>query len=608
MTSVPVSASPTPPVPLSPSASLYVGDLSQDVTEGNLFEIFNTVGYVSSIRVCRDTLTRRSLNYAYVNFHSVLDAERALDGLNNYVIHGRPCRIMWSQRDPSIRKTGIGNIFIKNLDPSIGHKELYDTFSAFGNILSCKVAMDDQGRSKGYGFVHFENQQSAESAVAHVHDHILLSKKVFVGPFIPRKVRSQQLEKSWTNVFIKDIDPSINEEELARKFGEFGVVTSAVIMRSEDGLSLGFGFANFADHDAAVKAVEALHGTKLGSKTLYCCRAQKKAEREAKLKKEWEQMKIQRYQGINLYIKNIEDEIDEERLRREFSAFGNVKSCKIMSDEKGNSKGFGFVCYAAPEEAQRAITEMNNRILTGCAKPLYVALHEPKEVRRTKLAQNAAKNMRAIPQGAPGPSVYGPTGQPVYYQAGANIPQGFVYSPQMMASMPRWQGLPIHTSYSNQMGVIPQRNSASAGVAASTAPVPNATRGRGNGSSRARGRRNNIQQLAPSPEQQPQQPPIQMQPVFNPSEMSLSQLKEFPFEQQKLLLGEHLYPLIAQHYSQLAGKITGMFLDSGWPIEELVSLLTDDAKLLERIEDAINVLQRAQLAAEEEQPQIAESQ
>jgi polyadenylate-binding protein len=89
------------------------------------------------------------------------------------------------------------------------------------------------------------------------------------------------------------------------------------------------------------------------------------------------------YQGVNLYVKNLDDTIDDEKLREEFAVHGTITSAKVMIEE-GRSKGFGFVCFSSPEEATKAVTEMNGRILG--TKPLYVALAQRKEDRKAHLA------------------------------------------------------------------------------------------------------------------------------------------------------------------------------------------------------------------------------
>lgn len=65
-----------------------------------------------------------------------------------------------------------------------------------------------------------------------------------------------------------------------------------------------------------------------------------------------------------------------------------------MTDETGRSKGFGFVCFSNPDEATRAVTEMNGNILIS--KPLYVALAQRKEDRKAHLASQYMQRLTSI--------------------------------------------------------------------------------------------------------------------------------------------------------------------------------------------------------------------
>lgn len=83
-----------------------------------------------------------------------------------------------------------------------------------------------------------------------------------------------------------------------------------------------------------LQASDTLNGTEINGRTVYCGRAQKKAERQAELKEKFERLKmerINRYQGVNLYVKNLDDNIDDERLRKEFSQFGTITSAKVYT-------------------------------------------------------------------------------------------------------------------------------------------------------------------------------------------------------------------------------------------------------------------------------------
>ena len=82
------------------------------------------------------------------------------------------------------------------------------------------------------------------------------------------------------------------------------------------------------------QAVDTLNGTEMDGKVVYVGRAQKKAERHAELKEKFERSKLERiarYQDVLLYVKNVDDTVDDELLRKEFAQFGSITSAKVNS-------------------------------------------------------------------------------------------------------------------------------------------------------------------------------------------------------------------------------------------------------------------------------------
>ena len=694
------------------SASLYVGDLAVDTTEAHLFEVFNAAAPVASIRVCRNAITRQSLGYAYVNFHSAADAERVLDTMNYTHIRTRSCRIMWSHRNPNLRKGGQGNIFIKNLDKSIDNKQLHDTFSIFGNILSCKVARDVAGESRCFGFVHYETREAADEAIKRVNGMNIQDKEVYVAHFQKHSERHNVNE--WTNCYVKNIPKSMDLEKLQLFFEQEAdaLVTSAVIRKDDEDKSLGFGFVNFADHEMAARAVETLNGKDMGERPaeeikaakaakaakkeaakvekakaaaekaeaggddkgeedkddadaekkadaeeeeeddaetarliLYVGRAQRKTEREKELRDKFEKDRVDRLnriQGLNLYVKNISDDIDDQTLRKRFSEIGTVTSAKIMADPvTEKSRGFGFVCFSTPEEAAKAVTEMNG-VMIG-KKPLYVAMAQPKYVRRAHLRMQFGSG------GQGGRGRQGPGGPRMPNQRNPNMmgqggmygfmpphmmhPQGMMPQGMMQPGMmgpgrgqmmqgpggPMMPGMPgqghpgfpfmQQFPYGSQQQMHQQRQQDFRGQ-------------RGPGGRRGRGNRQGGRQQHPGQQQQqrqmqygrgqqggPQQPPqptpmpmpqpvqaAQQQPVVQqrpaakaPPQLTTAILANATPENQKNLLGEHLYPLILAQRPDLAPKITGMLLEALTSFD-LLGLLEDGPKLRLKVDEAVKVL------------------
>jgi len=413
----------------------------------------------------------------------------------------------------------------------------------------------------------------------------------------------------------------MDEEKLRDVFCQYGNAMSIRVMTDDGGKSRGFGFVGFERHEDAQRAVDEMNGKEFNGKLIYVGRAQKKMERQTELKRKFEQMKqdrMTRYQGVNLYVKNLDDGLDDERLRKEFTPFGTITSAKVMM-EGGRSKGFGFVCFSSPEEATKAVTEMNGRIVA--TKPLYVALAQRKEERQAHLTNQYMQRMatvRAVPNPVINP--YQPAAPSGYFMAA--IPQAqnraAYYPAGQMAQLrpsPRWatQGVrPQH--FQNIPGAmrpsvprpqtyggmrptsqVPRMMSAQRMPAQAMGPRPTAVPTaaapvRGMPQYKyAAGVRNPQQHMASQPLGNMQQPAVHVQ---GQEPLTASMLAAAPPQEQKQMLGERLFPLIQNMHPSLAGKITGMLLEID--NSELLHMLESPESLRSKVDEAEAVLQAHQ--------------
>lgn len=284
--------------------------------------------------------------------------------------------------------------------------------------------------------------------------------------------------------------------------------------------------------------------------------------------------------------------------------------------EEGRSKGFGFVCFSSPEEATKAVTEMNGRIVGS--KPLYVALAQRKEDRKAHLTSQYMQRIANVRMQQQMGQFIQP-GSTNFYVPQLPQPQRFYGAAQVaqIRATPRWP--------QNQV-----RPGTQAGANA-YAGMQNSYRAAPRPANQATAMRSNISVPRPITGQQPsniQSRPLTGQSVVpsgsrsvnykytsnirNPQQgmnisntagvqavhiqgqepLTASMLAAAPLQEQKQMLGERLFPLIQRMYPDSAGKITGMLLEID--NSELLHMLEHNESLKAKVEEAVAVLQAHQ--------------
>lgn len=357
---------------IGPENSIYIGDLPSTITESDLYKLFSSVGNIYTITIPRKEINTKDICYAYITFFDVSSVEKAIENLNFYTIKGHQIRVMPLNKEKAQSKRDA-NVVVKNLPKETDNQMLYDTFSRFGKITSCKVQKNAQNECKGVGYIQFEDARVAKAAIDIINNLTIGEKKqrLSASLYIPsseRQSRKEEINKIFTNVYVKNYPEGLEEKDLRKVLEKYGELTSFCVPRNEDGKMKGFLFANYAQHENAVKAIESLHGKPFpgreeGTPLLYIQRAKQKSEREEELAEKYMSNPEQELKN-NIYITNIPIEATDEKILSLFSKYGTIISHLIEKDEK-TKRGYGYICYETEEQAADAIEKANRIQIEG---------------------------------------------------------------------------------------------------------------------------------------------------------------------------------------------------------------------------------------------------
>ncbi|KAK7321710.1 hypothetical protein VNO77_32593 [Canavalia gladiata] len=263
--------------------TIWIGDLHHWMDENYLHRCFASTGEISSIKVIRNKQTGLSEGYGFVEFYSHATAEKVLQNYAGVLMPNteQPFRLNWatfSTGDKGSDNVPDLSIFVGDLAADVTDSLLHETFaSVYPSVKAAKVVFDaNTGRSKGYGFVRFGDDNERSQAMTQMNGVYCSSRPMRIGAATPRKSSGHQqggqsngtsgqseADSTNTTIFVGGLDPNVTDEDLRQPFSQYGDIVSVKIP-----VGKGCGFVQFVNRNNAEEALQKLNGTMIGKQTV----------------------------------------------------------------------------------------------------------------------------------------------------------------------------------------------------------------------------------------------------------------------------------------------------------------------------------------------------
>ncbi|KAG9457308.1 hypothetical protein H6P81_001816 [Aristolochia fimbriata] len=275
--------------------SVYVGNIHTQVTEALLQEVFQSTGPLEGCKLIR----KEKSSYGFVDYFDRRSAALAIITLNGRHLFGQPIKVNWAYASGQREDTsGHFNVFVGDLSPEVTDASLFQCFAVYSSCSDARVMWDQKtGRSRGFGFVSFRNQQDAQGAINDLNGKWLGSRQIRCNWATKGASSNDEKHNSdaksvveltngtsedgqeisnedapennpqYTTVYVGNLAPEVSQLELHRHFHALGagVIEEVRVQRDK-----GFGFVRYSTHAEAALAIQLGTGRYICGKLIKC--------------------------------------------------------------------------------------------------------------------------------------------------------------------------------------------------------------------------------------------------------------------------------------------------------------------------------------------------
>lgn len=286
---------------LNGGANLFVKNLAKEMTSKLLHSVFQPFGSILSCKV-QVTHDGECKGYGYVSFETKEAADNAVKNMHGGLLNGRALYVTYFVPKMASKETRRRNckLFIKHLDPSTDSTSLHTMARSFGSIRDAAVCTDCTGKTRCFGFVEFNDRESAEAAKQAMHNqpcgqgqlHVDFAQEkssssryrtrgrsealTWIKPLLPLSPQknappppppppggsSFSVEIPGHKVLVGGMHPDVNDDSLRNGFIVCGEILASRVIRNHLGSSTGMGVIGFQESKHAKAATQQMDGTK----------------------------------------------------------------------------------------------------------------------------------------------------------------------------------------------------------------------------------------------------------------------------------------------------------------------------------------------------------